>query len=366
MTTQTVLTLDARDHVMLEVMRDYFNVPPDRMQREIQGMLAKTVAVLSSKGINYSDLKTALVPDPKRREIALVFDTYDMKESWYGLPIHAALIPLFNKQSNHSILTGDYTGGNDQQDPLYEAFVADVQLVRNVDWRHSTQFYIVYINNLTDKMVETFHNGLLNFAPYVGFADTTFASRFKFYLSAKLVNLCIKHRRIILMGHEDDVDNNEDTNMHGYPWEDHGYTCRSLQGMYFGVLLSYKIERPVFEGFEVDSEFSINAVHPNPLPLSDFEIRIDESKFGYLTSEKAGTLKRMGLLDGDLSDLKKLVAQKISSNYIYNMTHDERHNTTKFDIILEVHPTDGSSPLRVLVALEYIPKDKCLRLITLY
>ncbi len=154
--------------------------------------------------------------------------------------------------------------------------------------------------------------------------------------------------------------------MRSYPWEDFGYTCRSLQEMYFGVLLSYKIERPVFEGFQVDSEFSINAVHPNPLPISDFEVRIDESKFGYLSTKKAGTLKRMGLFSGDLTELKSLIADKRSSNYIYNMTHNDQHNITKFDIVLEVHPADASSPLRVLAALEYIPGDNCLRLITLH
>lgn len=366
MANKIVYTLDARDNVMLEVARDYFKVRPERMHLEIQGMLSKTEAVLSSKGIKYSDLKTALVPNPKRREIALVFNTLDMKESWYGLPIHTALIPLFSKKSNHSILVGDYIGDNDRQDQLYEAFSESVQLVRNIDWRYSNQFYIVYINNLTDKTVKTFHNGLSRFAPYVGFADTTFASRFKLYLSTMLINYCIKHRDIVLMGHEDDRDNKEDINMGGYPWENSGYICRSLQGMYFGVLLSYKIERPVFEGFEVDSGFSINAVHPNPLAISDFEVRIDENKFGYLAVEKAGTLKRMGLFSGDLTDLKKLIAAKISSNYIYNMTRNDQHNTTKFDIVLEVHPADASSPLRVLVALEYMPGDNCLRLITLH
>ena len=213
MAKKIIYTLNARDHVMLEVARDYFNVRPERMQREIQGMLAQTEAILSNKGIKYSNLKSALVPNPKRREIALVFDTLDMKEAWYGLPIHTALIPLFSKQSNHSVLVGDYIGDNDRQDQLYEAFCESVQPVREVEWQYSNQFYIVYINNLSDKMVKTFHNGLTGFDPYVGFADVTFASLFKFYLSTMLVNDCIKHRNIILMGHEDDRDNKEDVNM---------------------------------------------------------------------------------------------------------------------------------------------------------
>jgi hypothetical protein len=102
-------------------------------------------------------------------------------------------------------------------------------------------------------------------------------------------------------------------------------------------------------------------VTPKPFPLSDFKLRIDESKFGYLAREKAGTLKRIGLLDGSLLQLKKIIAAKLSSNYIYNMCHDDQYNTTKFDIVLEVHPKDAPSPVRILVALEYIPDEKSLR-----
>ena len=366
MAKKVLYTLNARDHVMLEVVRDHFQITPARMQREIRGMLTQTEAILARKNIGYDALKSALVPTLGRKEIALVFDSQRIDNSWYGFPIYEALIPLFFKQSNHSILAGDYIGDNDQQDQLYEVFCESIQPVREITWEYSNQFFIIYINNLTDNMVKSFHDGLISFEPYVGFADMTFASRFKFYLSTKLVNDCIKHKKIVLMGHEDDRDNKEDVNMRSYPWERSGYTCRSLQDTYFGVLLSYKIERPVFKGFEVDTEFSLNAVDPNPQPIADFDIRIDSEKLGYLANEKSGTIKRMGLLSGDLSELKAMIAAQISSNYIYNMSFDEEHDVSKFNIILEIHPTDGAAPLRVLAALEYIPHERCLRLITLY
>ena len=136
--------------------------------------------------------------------------------------------------------------------------------------------------------------------------------------------------------------------------------------MYFGVLLSYKIERPIIQGFEADSEFSINAVHPSPWSLEDFKVHIDAEKLKYLSSEKAGTLKRLGLIDENIADLEKIIAAKMLSNYIYNMTYDSEHDTTKFDIVLEVHPADSAPPVRVLVALEYMPEQKRLRLITLH
>jgi hypothetical protein len=321
---------------------------------------------LAAKGLRYADLKTALVPSPKKREVAFIFDTPSISDPWYGLSVNQRLMPLFSKESNHSVLAGDYIGENHQQDFLYEALCRSAVFVRDVTFRHSSQFYIIYINNLSDAMVERFHSGLREYPAYAGMADLTFSSILKFYLSTILVNAFIKHRRIILMGHEDDRDNEEDVNMVGYPFEEFGFSCRSLQSMLYGVLLSYKIERPVVEGFETDTEFSINAVSPLPMPLSEFEILIEEDKFGYLAREKAHSLRKIGLLDGDLSRLKEMIATKISSNYIYNMCYDEEHNTTKFDIILEFNAADAPSRFRVMVAMEYVPEAKRLRLITLY
>ena len=359
-----VYTLDARNNVLLEATRDYFDIGSSKMQHEIQVMLAQTQAMLRTKGITYRRLKSALVPNTNRRDIALVFDTSRIQEPWYGFPIYRALIPLFDIRSNHSILAGDYIGRDSVQDLLYESFCEGIHLTRKVEWHHSTQFFIVYVNNLTEKMSCTLRKGLTQFEPYIGFADMTFASRFKLHLSTMLVNSCLKSKDVVLMA-DDDADNSRDVNVKGYPWEDFGYKCRSLQDTHFGLFLSYKIERPIFHGFESDTEFSINAVDPDPFPIADFEIRIDEMKLGYLASKKSGTLKRMGLISDHLSKLKSMIAKKISSNYIYNMKHDDSHGTTTFNIVLEIYPSDGT-PQRVLAVLEYIAVERCLRLVTLY
>lgn len=97
-------TVNARGNIMLEVVRDYFGVSPQRMRVEIQGMLKRTVTLLASKGVQYSELKNALTPQPDRREVALIFDTQSMTESWYGLPIHRRVLPLLHRKSSRSVL----------------------------------------------------------------------------------------------------------------------------------------------------------------------------------------------------------------------------------------------------------------------
>src|SRR5262245_40544014 len=58
----TVHTLDARNNVMLEVIRDRFKLSPDVMHRKIQGVARATSALLRKKGIDYGALRSALVP----------------------------------------------------------------------------------------------------------------------------------------------------------------------------------------------------------------------------------------------------------------------------------------------------------------
>ena len=367
----TIHTLNARDNVMLEVMRDYFELNSDRMLTEIQAALTQTEQVLLSKGIKYNDLKTALTPNSQKREVVMVFDTTQIPDTWYGLPIHSRIIPLISKESNHSMLTGDYIGDEKMQGELYRMLSSEINLASNaeIEYLHSSQFYFVYFNNVTDTAITSFHTGLSDYKPYVGFVDTTFSSPFKTYISTILVNIGIKHRNFIITGHEDDRDNNENINVSAYPYEENGYICKSLQSSLFDLFLSYKIERPVFPGFEADTEFSLNAVNSTPVPLSNFRIRVDTEKFEYLLKNKSGSLKRAGLIESSPKNLETLIQEKISSNYLYNLSHNKQHGTTKFDILLELQVEDVSSDIstiKIMVALEYIPDEKCLRLITLY
>jgi hypothetical protein len=194
----------------------------------------------------------------------------------------------------------------------------------------------------------------------------TYMSRLKIYLSTMLVNSFLKHGKSIIQGHEPDRDNTEDVNMSGYPFEENGYECRSLSDDLFGVLLSYKIERPVFPGFEVDTEFAINAVNPLPLPLDDFRIEVEEAKLGYLKDAKAGSMERAGLAAVNTATLAGIIREKVADSYIYNLVFDREHNVTKFNVIIQLNAREREKPTRLLAALEYRPVDKVLRLITLY
>lgn len=349
--------------MFLEVAKESFSLDSQVMHSEINGMFNELIRVLACKGIAYKNLKSCLIPKNDRKEIGLIFETLKINSSWYGNEVFTKLIPLFNKNSTHSILCGDYIGGDDLQNDLFFRFYSQISQTSEFEYQHSTQFFIVYINNLSEDMFNRFISDLKDFRSFIGFFDLTNQSFMKSYLSTILVNSFIKCNKTILMEHEDDRDNSENINLLGYPFEDSGFNVKSIQGIYYGVFLSYKIEREVFKGFESDIDFSLNSISPIVSRIE--EIEIEENKFNYLRTIKRGKLKKANLLSYSKSELTELIKKKISSNYIYNMTDLKSHKIFKFDILIELKNTLNEI-VKVTIGFEYMPNKEKLRLITLY
>ena len=333
------------------------------MYSEINKMFDEFINILDHKKLNYQNLKSCLIPKYDRKEIGLIFDSSQTESDWYGHEIFTKLIPLFNKNTSHSILSGDYIGDNELQNDLFFRFYTELNQTNEFEYKHSSQFYIIYINNLSGKMFNELILNLQQFKSFIGFFDLTNQSFIKSYLSTILVNCFIKNRDIILIGHEDDRDNSENVNLLGYPFEESGYKIKSLQESFFGVFLSYKIEREIFKGFESDLEFSLNSISPIVSQIEDIEIEND--KFDYLKNIKTGKLKKANLITYTKDELTQEIKKKINSNYIYNMTNLKSHNTLKFDILIELLNTLNET-IKITIGFEYISNQKKIILITLY
>lgn len=350
--------------MLLEVLKDY-GLSDEQLFDEITNAFSNLKRILSSKQIEYNNLKNVLIPNPERNEAVFVFDTTKIDSSWYGNEVFKQIIPIFDKRSKHSVLCGDYVGENRFQERLYEIFSTAINSVRNYNYIHSSQFFMVYVNNLSNNMLVNFNENLFKYEPYVGYINLNNSSAIKRYLSYILSHTFIKYQNKIIMTHEDDRDNDENINIIGYPFEENGYICKSLQSLY-DIFLSYKIEREVYEEFESDTLFSINAVTPNVLSVSDFDVFIEESKLNYLVENKGGKLKKAGLIDFDKNQLQKIIKEKINSNYIYNMRYLKESNTVLFNILIEIIASDTEEMVKMTVALEYQFDKKMLRLVTMF
>jgi hypothetical protein len=232
----------------------------------------------------------------------------------------------------------------------------------------SNQIFCVYLNNVSTHLRHTLHDTLKYYRPYIGYADTTYASQFKAYLSQTLVPAYLKYGRIVPQSHPDDEPPPANENMLGYQFEDANLTCRSVGSSYYGVFLSYKIECPVLPGNDADTHFSMNVISDTDTAadLESYKLDIDKTKFDYLKDAKTGTLRRLGVLGSPRTTLEQLIHAKLRSNYIYSLAYSDQFAVGKFNIVLELGPLDGGEPLRTLAALEHIPATRRIRLITLF
>ncbi len=365
MDRDTIFTVNASGYLLLEIMKDYFSLSDSVMNSQMSHMFNELLSILEKKKINYSELKNSLIPRKDRKEIGLVFDTQKITNSNYGHIIFTNLIPLLNKESCHSILSGDYIGSPKYESILHYLFLQEIVPLshKNFNYIHSSQFFIIYINNLSPKMFRDLIVRLHNFESFVGYFDLTNHSAMKSYLSNILAHDGIKHKKTIIMSHENDRSNSENINLRGYPFEQFGHSIISLQEYYFGIFLSYKIEREIMQSVDKDREFSLNAISPNVSPIQLVEI--EDKKFEYLKTRKIGSLKKASISNFSKSKLERIILGKINSNYIYNLQYINEYKTAKFDIIIELLNCYDEI-IKITLGLEYLPEQNKLRLITLY
>jgi hypothetical protein len=360
---QAIHTVNSRSHVMLEILRDHFEIVESRMKNEIQRMHGELVGILIEKKIDYASLRSALTPSIDKEEAIFLFDSSEIDSNLYGREVFDWLLPLLDPRTTQSILVGDLLG--DDQRLIYEILRESMVLARSFTFKHSTLLYGVYMNNLTSAAREHIDQELVSYRSYLGYIPTTFQSRAKIYASTTMAGFLLKKGKTFIMAHEDDRSNSENVNITFYNLEQHGYKIASLQSYYFSIFLSYKIERLVFNIDTSDIEFALNSISCNVQALERFDVVLDEAKHGYLINNKLGNLKKAGLAEADRTRIENLIKEKVSNSYIYNLEYLEEHDVMKFNIMLEIERPKGY-PARMMAALEYIPNQKLLRVITLF
>lgn len=356
-----ILTLDARTNILLEVITTQFRLSDSRVFWEIQQLLSRLRGTLSAKGITYEQLRPALVPQADRGEHAFVFDWAKSNSSLYGPQAVQAILPLLNSTSTHSFLCGDWLpwrGPFDEWAAASPAALTDEGLLR-AGGRGDT-LYFVYLNNLTRAMVYRLDGELRRCPSYIGHLDLTLATPLKGCLSTILARDFIKHRKLVIKAHEDDRPDEEDFNLSLYDFSSVDLRLRSVPSMLYGPLLSYKIERPVIPG-ELDTKFSLNALTPSPIDLSALAVVLDERKLQYLRKEKRTSLDRAALASLSAADIASQIHAKLQASYIYNLARALDGPTLKLNVILEF-----AGGVRTVCALEYLPTEQLLRVITLF
>src|SRR5262249_23175786 len=115
------------------------------------------------------------------------------------------------------------------------------------------------VNNCSAQVITAIDRGFSGFSGYIGYADLTFSSLLKTLLSDVIGGGYLQWRNVIIQTSPDDLSTDQNENTLGNPFEELGFSIRTVPDLYFGMLLSYKIERPVFTSVS-DQIHSLNAI----------------------------------------------------------------------------------------------------------
>jgi hypothetical protein len=356
---------------MLPVMRDYFAWSDARTFGEVQHFHQGCLDILKSKGINYGDLRSALTPQTTGHDAAFLFDEHRCNAGRIaGIDAAEALFRLLPAKTTHSVLGGELI---DDRDQIARRLLGKVAVIaKDLNFKHPCFCYVLYVNNLSEGTLKSIHEGLAAHPGYLGFVPCTFASPAKTFVSMHLVNLVIKHKDMVILGHEDDVDNSENSNPHPHDYTEMGLKIRSLQSLYFSTFLSYKPELMFLEKSDDDLEIALRAISKEVAPLDECTVIIEDDKFGYLTSKKLGKLRSAGVAHLTKPELEEAIRLKLRSNYLYNLDWRDvpekgasaGYQASLFNILLEF-PREGGDPERTTVALEYRAAEKIARVVTI-
>lgn len=362
--SRPIWTLDARDNIYLEVVTEYFKMTNSQSRDLIQYTHRELLAILARKRVDYNALRAALTPSTKRLEYAFIFDSAKVDYWHYGIGIAEHVLPLLDKRTTCSILTGDLLGLD--QSTRLQLVLNYARPDKRTQISGRVEPYCIYINNLTDRMAQSLIAGLDKYPPFIACIPATYSSPVKDYISSTVGWSYVKTGRTMICAHEDDVSNEEDVNNPDWPLSSHGYRAISIQETYANLFLSYKIERRVLAGLESDTEFALLSISESPIPLQGLRIDVSEAKLDYLRSAKEGNMKLAGLNSLTGSQLAELISSKISQNYIYNLRFLNEHEVSLFNIIIEIHVENRTVPVKMMAALEYRPHESLLRLVTLF
>lgn len=356
-----IFTIEARNNIFLETMTEHLKLRAEQVFDEIWRLAHDLREGLARKDVQYADLKNALVPQTSKHERAYVFDYMRVGDNWYGKRIVETLLPTLDPRSTNSFLCGDWLT-SDRNDDWYlqDLWKRLVRKPREGGGIRPT-LAIYYVNNLTRSAAENLEKAASTVPGYLGCLELDFACPTKFAISNMLVRAFIKHKKYIVSPCPEEDFPVDDVDMLGYSFEELGFELKSVPGLHYGILLSYKIERPTSEDLEQDSRFSLNALTPAILPLSSLEVSVEPAKLEYLRNSKAGSLSRARIEGISDTALASKIKQRVLDNYIYSLGRSESGETLKFNVILEFE-----RKAKIQCALEYRPSQKSLRLITLF
>lgn len=279
-----IYTFDTRDLIIWELLKDHFKLEPKRIFHEINTQFEIMMRRLESINVPYGELKNVLVPQKKKREICLVFDSMQIQSTAYGRVILNEIMPIILGFEKVAVFYGDLLGKQNREWQLQFKLLLEREIngITNFRYINSNQYFLIFLNNITEQRLKLIVNSINSLEYYVGYLDLTYQSYLKDIVSGSIAQKFLIYKNIAIMASSEDDD--EDVNYSLYDFKKSNYIVRNVDQNQYGSFLCFKICRSFYEFDREDFFFSLNTATDDPTFIDDYEIIIDELKFNYLLS----------------------------------------------------------------------------------
>lgn len=263
------------------------------MLPEIEGRHKILLQEMENKRIDYSKLRTLLTPQKDRQELCLFFDTTKIENAWYGKHVFEEYFPLIADCEGTCVFEGDLIVPDFYQRQMLGLLRNQIILLKDTTYKHSTQYYLIYLNNLSPQKASQIVDRIQQYDDCIGYADTTFMSRLKGVISTTVGQRYLIHKRLVVLPLQ--FDYQDGTNLVGYNFEAYSKRVVTIDDISYRSFLCYKIQREAFYLDKSDGLFSLCAVSRNAEDLGSYTIQVADEKFQYLLDNKSGSLAICGL-----------------------------------------------------------------------
>ncbi|WP_328732828.1 hypothetical protein OHT20_31500 [Streptomyces caniferus] len=359
-------SVSTHNNLLLAAMRDRFNLPDRAFHRMMRADHRRLDHTLDELGISYNSLAKALIPDHRRREIALLFDSQvaslssngfygiNVAEAWLsGLPRLRKGVPV------NSILRGDLLHA--PANMVQAAMEKSVVYHRPYRVTYAQLVYCVYITNLSKEQAESLTSSAAEHPAYFGYADCTSRSTLKAHLALSLMNSGLRVGDMILEG----VCADGEPNGAGLPFEALGFTPTAVIDMLFMPFLGYRINSHLTGENREDNRSALATLSPDAAHLESPDIWMTPGRYGYLQDGKhRASMEQAGLLHLDQPALEVAVSKLAAQGHLYNLRLDAYGNLL-YTALVDVEVEHGRYQT-FTIGLRFNPESKRVELMTFF
>lgn len=353
----------------LSVLIEHLGAGPAHVQQIIRLAHLDLVASLNTSGIKYDELSSALVPKPKRYEVAFIFDSTRTEDNMYGYSLAEKWIPVVKNHGPDKTVfqVGDILHLSDEL--LWEQLERHLVGPINFPRKPRDLYFTLYLTNLSAGQVAIIHKALTKTSnAYIGYVDCTMWTPFKLGLSLPQVGLRL--RDFIITS----ADELGEVNRAGYPFKDSGFRIVGVPEELYELFLSRRIDVGIPAWATEDSAISLTALGNHLNSPADMTVFIDEKRMEYLKTGHKDSLEGAGLAQLNRDSFTRAISEKIASGLIYNLRliQGARNGESAPELnalmySVQVEFPDGSGGAkRYQVGLKYNPITHLSEVVTFY